>query len=98
LTHQPKAEVLSPRNKVPLDTLASVRGEMGRLYRLSLNGKLPSDDLTRLVYTLKEIRACIEAEALIDIQRRLAALSRDMSNHNGHLVIHQSTFPSDRPD
>ena len=40
LTQKPKAEVLSPRNKMALDTLAGVRGEMARLYRLALNGGL----------------------------------------------------------
>ena len=93
LTHQPKAEVLSPRNAVALDTLAGVRGEMARLYRLGLNGRIPSDELTRFVYALKEIRACLEAEILTDVQQRLVLLSRDMDNHNGHHVIHQPTFP-----
>ena len=93
LTHQPKVEVLSPHNAMALDTLAGVRGEMARLYRLALNGRIPSDELTRLIYTLKEIRACLEAETLIDVQQRLAFLSRDMDNHNGHSVLHQPTFP-----
>ena len=77
LPHQPKAEVLSPRNAMALDTLAGVRGEMARLYRLALNNKLPCDELTRLIYTLKEIRACLEAEILVDVQQRLALLSRE---------------------
>ena len=76
-----------------LDTLAGVRGEMARLYRLGLNGRIPSDEMTRFVYALKEIRACIEAEILIDVQRRLDVLSRDMGNRNGHRVLHQPTFP-----
>ena len=73
--------------------IAGVRGEMARLYRLALNNKLPCDELTRLIYTLKEIRACLEAEILTDVQQRLAFLSRDMDNHNGHGVLHQPTFP-----
>ena len=88
-----KAEVLPPRNAMALDTLAGVRGEMARLYRLALNGRIRSDELTRLVFVLKEIRACLEAEILTDVQQRLALLSRDMGNHNGHHIIHQSTFP-----
>ena len=75
-----------------LDTLAGVRGEMARLYRLALNGKIPCDELTRLVYTLKEIRCCLESEILIDVQQRLALLSRAMDNHNGHRVSHQPAF------
>ena len=75
-----------------LDTLAGVRGEMARLYRLALNGRIRSDELTRLVYVLKEIRACLESETLINIQQRLALLSRDMDSHNGQRVLHQPTF------
>jgi hypothetical protein len=89
LTNQPKAEVLSPRNAMALDTLAGVRGEMARLYRLGLNGKIRSDEMTRFIYALKEIRACLEAEMLTDVQQRLALLSRDMDNHNGQRIPHQ---------
>ena len=89
LTHQPKAEVLSPRNAIALDTLAGVRGEMARLYRLALNGRIRSDEMTRFIYALKEIRACFEAELLTDVQQRLVLLSRDMENHNGHGVLNQ---------
>ena len=92
MTQKSKAEVLPPRNAMALDTLAGVRGEMARLYRLALNGRIRSDELTRLVFVLK-IRACLEAEILTDVQQRLALLSRDMGNHNGHHIIHQSTFP-----
>ena len=93
LTSQPKAEVLTPRNKMALDTLAGVRGEMARLYRLGLNGKVRSDEMTRFVYVLKEVRACLEAEMLIDVQHRLALLTRNMENHNGYLVHHSQTIP-----
>jgi len=89
LTHQPKSEVLSPRNAIALDTLAGVRGEMARLYRLALNGRIRSDEMTRFIYALKEIRACLEAELLTDVQRRLASLSRDMDNNNGQRIPHQ---------
>ena len=57
LIQKPKAEVLPPRNAMALDTLAGVRGE-GRLYRLALNGRIRSDEMTRFIYALKEIRAC----------------------------------------
>ena len=49
--------------------------------------------MTRFIYALKEIRACLEAEILTDMQQRLVLLSQDMDNHNGHHVIHQPTFP-----
>ena len=93
MNQKSKAEVLPPRNAIALDTLAGVRGEMARLYRLGLNGRIRSDEMTRFIYALKEIRACLEGELLIEIQQRLALLSRDMDNHNGHHVIHQPTFP-----
>jgi len=66
-----------------LDTLAGVRGEMARLYRLALNGRIRSDEMTRFIYALKEIRACLEAEMLTDVQQRLALLSRDMGRLAG---------------
>ena len=93
LTHQPKVEVLTPRNAMALDTLAGVRAEMARLYRLALNGRIASEEMTRFIYALKEIRACVEAEILTDLQRRLVVLSRDMDNHNGLNVLHQQTIP-----
>ena len=93
LSEKPKSEVLSPRNAMSLDTLAGVRGEMARLYRMGLNGKIRSDEMTRFIYALKEIRACLEAETLTDVQQRLAVLSQDIGNHNGHRLIHQPTFP-----
>jgi hypothetical protein len=66
---------------------------MARLYRLGLNGRIRSDEMTRFIYALKEIRACLEAELLTDVQRRLATLTRDMDNPNGHRVIDQSALP-----
>jgi len=75
-----------------LDTLAGVRSEMARLYRLGLNGRIRSDEMTRFIYALKEIRACLEAELLTDVQQRLVALSRDMDNHNAR-IPHQPAFP-----
>ena len=76
-----------------LDTIAGVRSEMSRLYRLGLNGRIRSDEMTRFIYALKEIRACLEAEVLIDAQHRLAVLSRDMDNPNGQRIPHQPAFP-----
>jgi hypothetical protein len=95
LTQKSKDEVLPPRNAVPLDTLAGVRGEMARLYRLGLNGRIRSDEMTRFVYALKEIRACLEAEILTDVQQRLVLLSRETDTHNGHRILHQPAFPND---
>jgi hypothetical protein len=93
LTQKPKTEVLPPRNAMALDTLAGVRGEMARLYRLALNGRIRSDEMTKFVFVLKEIRACVEAELLTDVQQRLVLLSRDMENNpNGQRIPYQPTF------
>ena len=90
MSQKPKADVLPPRNAaMALDSLAAVRAEMGRLYRLGLNGRIRSDEMTRFIYALKEIRACLEAELLTDVQQRLALLSRDMDNQNGQRVPYQ---------
>jgi len=93
LSQQQKIEVLSPHHAIALDTLAGVRGEMARLYRLGLNGRIRSDEMTRFIYALKEIRACLEAELLTDVQQRLVLLSREMDNHNGHRVPYQPALP-----
>ena len=93
LSRQPKVEVLSPHNAAALDTLAGVRGEMARLYRLALNGRIASDEMTRFIYALKEIRACLEAEILTDVHRRLVLLSGETDTHNGHRILHQPTVP-----
>jgi hypothetical protein len=79
---------------VVLDTVAGVRREMARLYRLGLNGKIESGELTRLVYVLKEVRAAIEAEKLIDIQDRLIMLTRNVENPSGRRIPHPPTFSS----
>jgi hypothetical protein len=95
LNKKTKSEVvppLTPRNAMPLDSIVGVRREMGRLYRLSLNGRLPADELTKLVFTLREIRCCLEAEALTDVQQRLVVLSRNMDKFNGHHIPHQPTY------
>jgi hypothetical protein len=98
LTNQPKAEVLPPRNAMALDTLAGVRAEMARLYRLALNGRIRSFEMTRFIYALKEIRACLEAETLVDVKQRLAVLSREMDNHNGHRIPHQPALSRSCPN
>ncbi len=78
-----------------LDSLASVRGEMARLYRLALNGRIRLDEMTKLIFALREIRSSIEAEILVDIQQRLILLSQDLEKHNGHHVLHQPAFKRD---
>jgi hypothetical protein len=70
-----KGTGLSPRRPAPLNTLAGVLNEMARLYRLSLKGKLPADEFTKYIYGLKEMRGCLEAMVLDDVQSRLSALT-----------------------
>jgi hypothetical protein len=48
--------------------------------------------MTRFIYALKEIRACLEAELLTDVQQRLALLSQDMDKHNGQRIPYQPAF------
>ena len=48
-----------------LDSLGAVRREMARIYRLGLNGKLPSDEMTRLTYVLKELATRLAASILM---------------------------------
>ena len=74
-----------------LDTLAGVRGEMARLYRLGLNGRIRSDEMTRFIYALKEIRACLEAEILIALARLFRRLADRLTR-----VVHPGT-PVDQP-
>jgi hypothetical protein len=57
-----------------LDKLAAVRTEMARIYREVRRGKLESQEGTRLVYMLKEIRACLESEMLVSLEERMASI------------------------
>jgi len=69
-------------------------GDGEALYRLALNGRIASDEMTRFIYALKEIRACLEAEILTDVQQRLVMLTRDMGNPHGHHIPHSPTVPN----
>lgn len=82
MSDKDKAEGLSPRGALKLDTVAGVRGEMARLYRLALKRKIEPDEMTKFIYALKEIRACIESGLLEDVQARLAALSAQVGARN----------------
>jgi len=64
-----------PHANLRLDTVAAIRAEMARIYKLGLSGKMKSDEMTRFIYALREIRGAAEAELLTDVQARLAALS-----------------------
>jgi hypothetical protein len=53
---------------IKLDTVMGVAREMGRLIRLSYNGHLPVDELTRYVFALDKLRAALESAINIDAQ------------------------------
>ena len=62
------------RNIPKLATLSGVRQEMARMYRRALVGKLPTDELSRFVYALSQIRVSLETEAVVQIQERMTLL------------------------
>ncbi|MCC6948838.1 MAG: hypothetical protein IT539_13805 [Bradyrhizobiaceae bacterium] len=78
-----KKENLYPSHPVALDTLANVRTEMARLYRLGLKRDISPDAMTKFVYVLREIRGCIEAKLLEDVQGKLAELSAKVEARHG---------------
>jgi hypothetical protein len=57
----PKRQRLSPRNRMPLNTARDIFRETTRVYRLALNGKIPLDAATKLVFMLREARCGVEA-------------------------------------
>lgn len=89
MPRKPKAEIIppTPHYKMSLDTLAGVRGEMARLYRLAINGKIKSEEMTRLIYALKEIRCCIEAESRGEPRTMLPANPSQAAVRALHSVI-----------
>lgn len=89
---------LSGRNRPKLSTIAEIRQEMGRIYRMTLQGKCEAEEATKLTFVLKEIRQCLETEQMTEIERQLALLmahaqleqQRDRTNGmkliNGHAL------------
>lgn len=62
MASKPKTGALSHLpHAMPLKTLGNVRSELARLYRGCLNGKLPADEMSRLVFALRELRCTIES-------------------------------------
>ncbi|MBF0445866.1 MAG: hypothetical protein HQL68_09755 [Magnetococcales bacterium] len=54
-----------------LNTLSTVRSEMGKLYRLTANGQLPADLSYKMVMVLRELGRLITES---DIENRIAEL------------------------
>lgn len=76
-------EVINPapparRAPVRLDTADSIRLEMARVYRDARSRKLDSQEASRLVYMLGELRKCHETTV---IERRLKSLEEE---HEGN--------------
>ena len=65
---------IAPEASLKLDTLGDVRGEMARVYQLALSGEIELEKMTKLIYTLKELRSCIEIDLLDEAPRRLEEL------------------------
>jgi hypothetical protein len=62
------------RNTNRLDRLSTIRAEMAKLYRRMRNGKLTSEEGSRLVRVLREIAEVVKTETELDIGERLARL------------------------
>ena len=78
-----KGKSVPPEGRSKLSTLAEVRTEMATVYRLARGGKMQASEMLTLIYGLREIRACIEAGTLEDVQARLAALSAHVGASHG---------------
>ena len=70
-----EAELPASVARIRLDSLSTVRTEMAKLYRLARAGSLELNKLGRLIYTLKEIRCCLESETLERLEAQMAELS-----------------------
>jgi hypothetical protein len=74
VTRMPKRErpAKHARIKVKLDTVMGVAREMGRLIRLSYNGHLAPEELTKYVFALDKLRGCLESAANIEATAKAA--------------------------
>lgn len=77
VTRMPKRQrpAKHARIKVKLDTVMGVAREMGRLIRLSYNGHLAPEELTKYIFALDKLRACLESAINIDLQAQANAPS-----------------------
>jgi hypothetical protein len=78
------------RIAVKLDTIMGVAREMGRLIRLSYNGHLPADELTRYIFALDKLRACLESAVAIEAQ----AAANAPKPPPGAMTVNILTVPS----
>ena len=98
VSHMPKRQ-RPPKHaqiKVKLDTVMGVAREMGRLIRLSYNGHLPPEELTKYIFALDKLRACLESAVAID-----AAAAAQVKNEPTALTVNIIAVPegySQQPD
>jgi hypothetical protein len=64
----------------PLDTMADVKREAGRLYRAARRGDVPAADASRMASVLALIARCVEGS---DFEARLSALEGDREVEGG---------------
>lgn len=63
---------LHPRHQVKLDTVRGVAIEQGRIYRLYLNDRIKAGEMTKVMFSLREIRCSLEAIPIPpDAERRV---------------------------
>ena len=89
-----------------LTSIAGVTAEMGRIYRATINQRIKSAESARLIYMLREIRCCIEAEppkpadqttavnivaVPVDCYVREAAASSDRSRYRIEHMVNDPT-------
>jgi hypothetical protein len=81
---------LHARIGVKLDSVMGVAREMGRLIRLSYNGHLPPEELTRYIFALDKLRAALESANAIEIQ----AAANAPKPPPGAITVNILTVPS----
>jgi hypothetical protein len=70
-------EIKRRRPKVGrLTTVGEVAAELGRLYRLTRWGQVPTQDASRLAVILSAMRACLEAS---DLERQIREIQEALA-------------------
>jgi hypothetical protein len=80
------------RNGVKLDTVMGVAREMARLLRLSYNGHLPAEELTKYIFALDKLRACLESAIAIEAAAAAKAPAPPTSMHVSIVSVPSGTF------
>lgn len=67
-----------------LDTVTGIMREMAAVYREMRRGKTDAERGCKLVYVLREMRCCLEAQELTRINDRLDALAQAAETRGYH--------------